>query len=127
VPRRLEIQVGSGSVRLDLRQAVIAVPELRIDVQIASGSLKLITRPGIVVDTDDLTVRSGSVKVVPPAAPDTTVELWVKVSGEVRSGSVSARPARQGWWRALWRRLLRRPPAVDGRSALPAAPVSPDR
>ncbi len=109
VPRQLEINIGSGSARLDFRQAVIAVPELRIDVQIASGSLKLITRPGIVVDADDVTVRSGSVKVVPPAGPDAAVELWVKVSGEVRSGSVSARPARQGWWRALWRWLLRRP------------------
>ncbi len=109
VPRRLEIHVGSGSVRLDFRQAVIAGPELRIDIQIASGSLTLITRPGIVVDADDVTVRSGSVKVVPPAEPDAAVELWVKVSGEVRSGSVSARPVRQSWWRALWRLLLRRP------------------
>ncbi|MGH3422706.1 MAG: DUF1707 domain-containing protein, partial [Streptosporangiaceae bacterium] len=50
VPRHLEIDIGSGSVRLDFRQAVIAVPELRINAQITSGSLKLITRPGIVVD-----------------------------------------------------------------------------
>jgi class 3 adenylate cyclase len=122
VPRRLEIDVGSGSVRLDFRQAVIAVPELRIDAQIASGSLKLITRPGIVVDADDVTVSSGSVKVVPPTGPDAPVELRVKVSGRVGSGSVSARPARRsGWWRALWRRVLRRL-AGDSRPALPAAP-----
>jgi class 3 adenylate cyclase len=108
VPRRLEIHVGSGAVRLDLRQAVITAPELRIDVRIASGSIKLITRPGVVVDADDVTVRSGRVKVVPQAGPDVPVELWVKVSGEVRSGSVSAGPARQGWWWALWRLLLRR-------------------
>jgi class 3 adenylate cyclase len=110
VPRRLEIHVGSGSVRLDFRQAVITVPELRIDVQIASGSLKLVTRSGIVVDADDVTVRSGSVKVVPHAGPDAAVELWVKVSGEVHSGAVSAGPARHGWWWVLWRRLLRRRP-----------------
>jgi class 3 adenylate cyclase len=109
VPRRLEIDVGSGSVRLDFRQAVIAVPELRIDAQIASGTLLLITRPGIVVDADDLTVSSGSVKVVPPAGPGAPVELRVKVSGRVSSGSVSARPPRGGWWRALWRRMLGRP------------------
>jgi class 3 adenylate cyclase len=106
VPRRLEIDVGSGTVRLDFRQAVIAVPELRIDARIASGTLKLITRPGIVVDADDLTVSSGSVKVVPPAGPDASVELRVKVNGRVGSGSVRARPARSAWWRALWRRML---------------------
>ncbi len=122
VPRRLEIDIGSGSVRLDFRQAVIAVPELRIDAQIASGSLKLITRPGIVVDADDVTVSSGSVKVVPSAGPDAPVELRVKISGRVGSGSVSARPARRsGRWRALWRRVLRRL-AGDSRPALPAAP-----
>ncbi len=122
VPRRLEIDIGSGSVRLDFREAVIAVPELQIDARIASGGLKLITRPGIVVDTDDVTVRSGSVKVVPPAGPDASVELRVKVSGRVGSGTVSARPARRrGWWRAVWRRVLRRL-AGDSRPALPAPP-----
>jgi class 3 adenylate cyclase len=121
VPRRLVIDVGSGSVRLDFRRAVIAAPELRIDAQIASGSLSLITRPGIVVDADDVTVSSGSVKVVAAAGPDAPVELWVKVSGRVSSGSVSARPARGGWWRALWRRVLRRL-AGDSRPSRPAAP-----
>jgi class 3 adenylate cyclase len=108
VPRSMEIDVGSGSVRLDFRQAVIAAPELRIDARIASGTLTLITRPGITVDADDLTVSSGSVKVVPPTAPDVPVELRVKVCGRVGSGSVSARPAHGDWLRAMWRRLLHR-------------------
>ena len=108
VPRRMEIDIGSGAVRIDFRQAVIAAPELRIDAEIASGSLNLITRPGIVVDADDLTVRSGSVRVVPPAGSGVPVELRVKVAGRVGSGSVSARPARGAWWRALWQRLLHR-------------------
>jgi len=109
VPRRLEIDVGSGTVRLDFRQAVIAAPELRIDAQINSGTLTLITRRGIEVDADDLIVDSGSVKVVPPAGPDARAELRVRVSGRVGSGSVRARPARGDRWRALWRRILRRP------------------
>jgi class 3 adenylate cyclase len=108
VPRRLEIDLGSGTVRLDFRRAVIAVAELRIDARIASGSLTLITRPGIVVDTGELTVNSGSVKVVPPGSPESRVQLRVKVCGVVGSGSVAARPAYGGWWRALWRRLLHR-------------------
>ena len=108
VPRRMEIDVGSGAVRLDFRQAVIAAAELRIDAKIDSGTLTLITRPGIVVDADDLTVRSGSVKVVPAAGRDAPVELRVKVCGRVGSGSVWARPALGAWWRALWRRVLHR-------------------
>ena len=121
VPRRMEIQVASGAVRLDFRRAVIAAPELRIDARIASGTLTLITRPGIVVDAGDLTVNSGSAKVVPPAGPDALVQLRVKVSGQVGSGSVAARPAYGDWWRALWRRLLHRL-AGGGRPSLPAAP-----
>jgi hypothetical protein len=117
----MEIDIGSGAVRLDFRQAVIAAPELRIDAEIASGSLNLITRPGIVVDADDLTVRSGSVKVVPPTGSDVPVELRMKIAGRVGSGSVSARPARGDWWRALWQRLLHRL-AGGGRPSLPAAP-----
>ncbi len=120
VPRRMEIQVGSGTVRLDFRQAVIAAPVLRIDTQVASGTLKLITRPGIVVDADDVKVRSGSVKVVPPAGSDNPVELRVKISGRVASGSVIARGPRHNWWVALWRWVLRRP-ADDSRTALPAS------
>jgi class 3 adenylate cyclase len=121
VPRRMEIDVGSGGVRLDFRQAVIAVPELRIDANVESGTLTLITRPGIVVDADDLTVGSGSVTVVPPAGHDAPVGLRVKVGGRVGSGSVWARPAGGDWWRALWRRLLHRL-AGGSRSALPPAP-----
>jgi hypothetical protein len=110
VPRCLEIDIGSGSVRLDFRQAVIVAPELRIKARIAGGSLKIITRPGIVVDAGEVTVGSGSIKVAASSAgPDAPVELRVKVSGQVGSGSVSARPARSsGWWRALWWRMLRR-------------------
>jgi hypothetical protein len=121
VPRRLQIEVGSGSVLLDFRQAVIAVPELRINARIASGSLKLILRPGIVVDAGDVTVGSGSIKVVPTARLDGPPELRVKVSGQIGSGSVSARPARRNPWLALWRRLLHRL-AGDRRPALPGGP-----
>jgi len=114
VPRRMEIDVGSGGVRLDFREAVIAAPRLRIDVRIASGSLLLITRPGIMVDADDVTVNSGTVKVIAPPANGAPVELRVRICGHVGSGSVSARPARDGWWRALWRWLLRRPAGRAG-------------
>jgi hypothetical protein len=70
-----------------------------------SGSLTLITRPGIVVDTDDVAVRSGSVRIRPPGDAPARALLNVHVSGKIGSGSVRARPPR----RTFWQWLLRRP------------------
>jgi hypothetical protein len=107
VPRRMEIRVGSGSVRLDFTEAVITQAALAIDVELNSGSLTLITKPGIVVDADDVSVRSGSVKVRPPGEAPTM--LRVQVSGKVGSGSVKARPPRRTFWQWLLRRPKPRP------------------
>jgi hypothetical protein len=112
VPRRMEIKVGSGAVRLDFTEAVIAQATLRIDVEVNSGTLLLITKPGIVVDAGDISVRSGSVKVEPPAEAPTV--LSIQLSGKVGSGSVKARPPRPPR-RTFWQWLLRRP-----RPALPS-------
>ena len=38
VPKRMEIRVASGSVRLDFTEAVITQPVLRIDAEVSSGS-----------------------------------------------------------------------------------------
>jgi len=113
VPRRMEVKVGSGSIRLDFTEAVITQATLAIDVELNSGSLLLITKPGIVVDADDISVRSGSVKVEPPG--DVPTVLRIQVSGKVGSGSVKARPPRPPR-RTFWQWLLRRPrPALPSR------------
>ena len=116
VPRRMEIRVRSGSVRLDFTEAVITATTLRIDAEVSSGSLTLITRPGIVVDTDDVSVGSGSVRVRPPGDAGTPALLSIQVSGKVGSGSVTARPPRLPR-RTFWQWLLRRP---KPRPALPS-------
>jgi hypothetical protein len=103
VPQRMEVRVTSGAVKLDLTRAIITSPTLVIDAEVRSGTLTLITRPGIVVDTDDVAVRSGTVKTRPqPQAP---VILRVEVSGNVNSGAFTARPPR----RTFLQWLLRRP------------------
>jgi hypothetical protein len=115
VPKRMEIRAGSGSVRLNFTEAVITQPTLDIDVELNSGSLLLITRPGIVVDADGVSVRSGSVRVPPPE--DVPTVLSIRVSGKVGSGSVKARPPRPPR-RTFWQWLLRRPkpgPALPSR------------
>jgi hypothetical protein len=116
VPKRMEIRVSSGSVRLDFAEAVITQATLGIDVEVNSGSLILITRPGIVVDTDDISVGSGSVRVRPPEDPGAPALLNIQVSGRVGSGSVTARPPRPPR-RTFWQWLLRRP---KPRPALPS-------
>jgi hypothetical protein len=112
VPRRMEVRVSSGSVRLDFTEAVITAPVLQIDADVQTGSLTLVTKPGIVVDTDDVAVRSGTAKVRAPWGTDVPTLLRIEVSGRVGSGSIVARLPRRTFW--AW--LLRRPrPAIATR------------
>ena len=111
VPHRMEVRVASGSVILDFTNAVITQPTLQIDAEVHSGSLILITKPGIVVDTDDVAVSSGGVKVRAPWGPEVPVVLRIQVSGTVGSGVIVARPPRgpKAPRRTFWQWLLRRP------------------
>jgi hypothetical protein len=113
VPQRMEVRATSGSVTLDFTEAVITWPSLEIDAEVRSGSVTLVTKPGIVVDTDDVAIRSGTVKVRAPWSPDVPVLLRISVSGKVGSGTIRARPPRPPR-RTFWQWLLRRP-----RPALP--------
>src|SRR5215468_11943604 len=104
VPRRIEVRVTSGEVKLDFTEAIIAQPLLKIDADVRSGRLLLVTKPGIMVDADEVTVRSGEVKVRAPWGPDVPVTLRLEVSGKVGSGSIKARPPRRSFWQWLMRR-----------------------
>jgi hypothetical protein len=115
VPQRMEVRVTSGNVKLDFTEAVITWPLLHIDAEVRSGNLTLVTKPGVVVDTDDVVIRSGNIKVRAPWDPDLPVVLRISVSGQVGSGNISARPPRPPR-RTFWQWLLRRP----RRNALPS-------
>ena len=104
VPRRMEVGVTSGSVTLDFTEAVLAQTLLQIDADVRSGSLTLVTKPGVVVDTDEVAVRSGTVKVRAPWSSEIPVVLRIQVSGKVGSGSIVARPPRRTFWQWLRRR-----------------------
>jgi len=106
LPRAMEIKAGSGSVKLDLTQAVLTGPTLQIEATVRSGSLTIVTKPGIEVVMDDVKLSSGSAKVRQPrGAGSVPTVLRVEVSGSARSGSITARPPRRGF--IDW--LLRRP------------------
>jgi hypothetical protein len=115
VPRRMEIRVTSGSVRLDFSRAAITRPVLDIDVSVSSGALTLLTRPGIEVDLDDVATRSGTARVQRHPGPPVPVILRIVVAGQVGSGMITARPPRPAR-RTFLQWLRRRPPA---RRALP--------
>ena len=104
VPRRMEVRVRSGGVKLDFTQAVITQPSLAIDAEVGSGSLTLVTKPGIVVEADDVSVRSGGVKIRAPWGDEVPVSLRIAVSGKVASGGIKARPPRRSFWQWLMRR-----------------------
>jgi Domain of unknown function (DUF1707) len=116
VPRRMEVRVSSGAVRLDFSQAVITEPVLRLDADVTSGHLLLVTRPGVIVDADDVAINSGQVKVRAYQGPAVPTILRIEVSGKVRSGTLKARPPRPPR-RTLLQWLLRRP-----RPSMPALP-----
>ena len=105
VPRRMEVRVNSGHVKLDLTKAEIVVPVMEIDAEVRSGHLAVVTRPGIVVDTDDVEVRSGSLRVRTHKGHAAPVILRIRISGQVGSGHIAVRPPR----RTFWQWLLRRP------------------
>jgi hypothetical protein len=66
-----------------------------------------VTKPGIAVDLDDVSVRSGHVKVYAPWGETVPVFLRVTVAGTCGSGHILARPPRRSFWQWL-RRTPRR-------------------
>ena len=109
VSQRIEARIRSGQLKLDFTQAIITQPTLQIDAEVRSGHIILITKPGIVVDTDDVAVRSGHIKVRTPWGPDVPEVLRIDVSGKVGSGHLVARPQ----YRTFWQWLTRQPPTYE--------------
>jgi hypothetical protein len=103
VPQRIEARVTSGHLKLDFTQAVITKPSLQMDADVRSGHIVLFTKPGIVVDTDDVAVRSGHVRVHAPWGPDVPEVLRIEVTGKVGSGHFVARPRPRTFWQWLTR------------------------
>lgn len=119
VPKELDVLAKGGTVTLDFTEAVITQPLLRITAEVRGGGLRLITRPGIVVDADDISMHGGSVTLPEPPGPGVPVELRIEIAGSVHGASITAgpprppRPPRRTFWQWL-RRAPRRPPAIAG-------------
>jgi Domain of unknown function (DUF1707) len=107
VPARMDIKARSGHVKLDFTEAIITQPTLHVDAEVSSGHVLLLTRPGIAVDLDDVSVRSGQVTVRAPWGDSVPVFLRITVAGKCGSGHIHARPPRRSFWQWL-RRAPRR-------------------
>jgi Domain of unknown function (DUF1707) len=107
VPARMDLKARSGHIKLDFTEAVITQPTLHIDAEVSSGHIVLVTRPGIAVDLDDVSVRSGQVKARAPWGESVPVSLRITVAGKCGSGHIHARPPRRSFWQWL-RRAPRR-------------------
>jgi hypothetical protein len=103
VPASIEAKVTGGNVKLDLTAAVITLPTLTVDADLRGGNLILVTRPGIIVDTDDLTTVGGNVVFRKGTDSRAAVILRVELSGRIRGGNVVVRLPRRTFWQWLTR------------------------
>jgi DUF1707 SHOCT-like domain len=116
VPKELDVKVTGGGVTLDFTEAVITQPLLRITAEVRGGGLRLITRPGIVVDADDVSVHGGGITLPEPPGPGVPVLLRIEIAGWVRGAGITAGPPppprrpRRTFWQ--WLRRAPRPPAI---------------
>jgi hypothetical protein len=94
LPRRIEVSVIGGSVRLDLGEAVVMFPVLEIDVAIKGGTLLLTVPPDVVVDTDEVSAIGGGVRQRAGLAATGAVRLRVVVTGSIHGGNVVVRGSR---------------------------------
>jgi hypothetical protein len=108
VPKRMEINVAGGNVRLDFTEAVITEPVLQIDADVRGGSLIIITRPGVVVDASEVSMVGGRIIDRSASAPAEAVTLAVEVAGDMRGGNIRIGPPRPPR-RSFLEWLLRRP------------------
>jgi hypothetical protein len=103
VPARMDLRATSGQIKVDFTQAVITQRVLHIDAEVRSGQITLITKPGIAVELDDVSVRSGRVHVRAPWGDGVPVTLRIIVAGSCGSGRIVARPRRRSFWQWLRR------------------------
>jgi hypothetical protein len=94
VPARIDLWLRVCQVRLDFTQAVITSNVLRIDTDMVHGKLFLITAPGIVIDSDELTLVYSKVKLYSKHAADDP-RLRIEFAGRmVHAKVIERRPRR---------------------------------
>lgn len=103
-PSRIVAECTSGTVKLDFTTAECRHREMAVQARATSGSVVLIVPVGWNVVMDDVSSTSGSVVNRVGYRPGRPATI-IRVTGQVKSGTIKARHPRRGFWD--W--LLRRP------------------
>ncbi|MGH3647929.1 MAG: DUF1707 SHOCT-like domain-containing protein [Micromonosporaceae bacterium] len=97
--RRMTVEVGSGTAKLDFTEALVTEPVVNVVVTLRSGTVKLVLPERATADIDEVAVKSGTAKSRVPAVP-VPGRLHVHIVGSVKSGSLKVRYQRRFWrWR----------------------------
>ncbi|WP_214368469.1 DUF1707 domain-containing protein [Pseudonocardia sp. H11422] len=101
VPRRLRIRTSMGSVKLDLRRAVVPHPVVEVEVSSGMGSITIIVPEGVTANVDGVRTSMGTVRSRVPSVPGTGFP-HLRLTGSAGMGSVTIRHAAGSWWRRHW-------------------------
>jgi hypothetical protein len=94
VPARIELHTQMCRVTLDFTRAVITSSVLRIDADMQLGKLFIVSPPGIVINTDGLTLTYSKLKLhAKNAAADP--RLRIELAGSLLHAKVIERPRGQ--------------------------------
>lgn len=91
LPHRLALRTAWSDVLLDLTSAVRSAPELVIELRVSGGNVELVLAPGMVLDTDELSVRHGTLAIIGEADDDTPQTLRIRLTGRMRHGRLDVR------------------------------------
>lgn len=101
VPRRLVVHSMAGSVKLDLRHAVINHRAIEIELATQAGSTTIVLPPGATANIDAVSTSAGTATIKVPSMPEPgSTAPHIVVTGSTAAGTLLVRYERRFWrWR----------------------------
>ncbi|MBF9134680.1 DUF1707 and DUF2154 domain-containing protein [Plantactinospora sp. S1510] len=101
VPRRLVVHSMAGSVKLDLRHAVVSHRMVEIVLATQAGSTTIVLPPGATANIDGVSTSAGTTTIRVPAMPEPgSTTPHIVITGSTAAGTLVVRYERRFWrWR----------------------------
>ncbi|MEE6258027.1 DUF1707 SHOCT-like domain-containing protein [Plantactinospora sonchi] len=101
VPRRLVVRSMAGSVKLDLRHAVISHPVVEIELSTQAGSTVIVLPREATANIDQVTTSAGTASLKVPSVPwPGSTAPHIVITGSTAAGTLLVRYERRFWrWR----------------------------